>query len=66
MAIVRPGKTNEDSLTTALDAGASGIVIPHCESAQEVKDMLHKIKYRKLRISDCQGSAQDIDYTIIH
>lgn len=47
MAIVRPGKHDDDSLTTALDAGASGIVISHCESAQEVKDMLYKVNFRK-------------------
>jgi 4-hydroxy-2-oxoheptanedioate aldolase len=30
-------KHDEVSLTTALDAGAAGIVIPHCESAEEVE-----------------------------
>ncbi|KAH8889155.1 Phosphoenolpyruvate/pyruvate domain-containing protein [Thozetella sp. PMI_491] len=45
MAIVRPGKHDEDKLVTALDAGAAGIVIAHCESAQEIKDMLAKVRY---------------------
>jgi 4-hydroxy-2-oxoheptanedioate aldolase len=34
-------------LTTALDAGAAGIVIPHCESVEEVTDMLKEIYYRQ-------------------
>jgi 4-hydroxy-2-oxoheptanedioate aldolase len=37
MVIVRVPKHDEISLTTALDAGAAGIVIPHCESAAEVE-----------------------------
>jgi 4-hydroxy-2-oxoheptanedioate aldolase len=47
MVIVRVPKGDEISLTTALDAGAAGIVIPHCESAEEVKKMIKEIRYRK-------------------
>ncbi len=47
MVVVRVPKHDEVSLSTALDAGAAGIVIPHCESAQEVKDLLNEIYYRK-------------------
>jgi 4-hydroxy-2-oxoheptanedioate aldolase len=46
LVIVRVPKHDELSLTTALDAGASGIVIPHVESAQEVKDMIKEMYYR--------------------
>lgn len=46
LVIVRVPKNDELSLTTALDAGASGIVIPHVESAQEVKDMIKEMYYR--------------------
>ncbi len=46
MVIVRIPKHDELSLTTALDAGAAGIIIPHVESAQEVKDMIKEIYYR--------------------
>ncbi|KAI1839848.1 hypothetical protein JX265_009926 [Neoarthrinium moseri] len=45
MVVVRVPKHDEVSLSTALDAGAAGIVIPHCESAQEVKDMIKEIYY---------------------
>jgi 4-hydroxy-2-oxoheptanedioate aldolase len=45
MVIVRVPKRDELSLTTALDAGAAGIVIPHCESAQEVKDFIKESFY---------------------
>ena len=46
LVIVRVPKHDELSLSTALDAGASGIVIPHVESAQEVKDMIKEMYYR--------------------
>lgn len=54
MVIVRVPKHDEISLTTALDAGAAGIVIPHCESAKEVKQVLEEAYYREylsLRVS---------------
>lgn len=47
MVVVRVPKHDEVSLSTALDAGASGIVIPHVESADEVKKFLKEIYYRK-------------------
>jgi 4-hydroxy-2-oxoheptanedioate aldolase len=37
LVIVRVPKHDEVSLTTALDAGAAGIIIPHVESAEEVE-----------------------------
>ncbi|KAL7957187.1 Pyruvate/Phosphoenolpyruvate kinase-like domain-containing protein [Trichoderma compactum] len=43
MAIVRVPKEDEISLTTALDAGAAGIIIPHCESKEEVEEFTKKI-----------------------
>ncbi|KAK7181797.1 hypothetical protein DPSP01_012523 [Paraphaeosphaeria sporulosa] len=43
--VVRVPKHDEVSLITALDAGASGIVIPDVESAQDVKDFIQKIYY---------------------
>jgi 2-keto-3-deoxy-L-rhamnonate aldolase RhmA len=46
MVVVRVPKHDELSLTTALDAGAAGIVIPHVETAQEVKDMIKQMYYR--------------------
>ncbi|KAF1842434.1 Macrophomate synthase [Cucurbitaria berberidis CBS 394.84] len=45
MVIVRVPKHDEVSLTTALDAGAAGIIIPHCESAQEVKKFIKEMYY---------------------
>jgi len=47
MVVVRVPKHDEISLTTALDAGASGIVIPHCESAEEVRAVLEEAYYRQ-------------------
>ena len=49
MTIVRVPKHDEVSLVTALDAGAAGLIIPHVESAQEVKDFIKEIYYRKLQ-----------------
>ncbi|KAM0427824.1 hypothetical protein ACHAPT_007281 [Fusarium lateritium] len=45
MVVVRVPKHDEVSLTTALDAGASGIVIPCCESAEEVQKIIDTIYY---------------------
>jgi len=45
LVIVRVPKHDELSLSTALDAGAAGIVIPHCESAEEVKAFIKESFY---------------------
>ncbi|KAF2663425.1 HpcH/HpaI aldolase [Microthyrium microscopicum] len=45
MVIVRVPKGDEISLTTALDAGAAGIMIPHCESAEEVQALIKEMYY---------------------
>lgn len=47
MVIVRVPKHDTVSIATALDAGAAGIVIPHVESAQEVKDKIKEIYFRE-------------------
>lgn len=47
MVIVRVPKDDVLSITTALDAGAAGIIIPHVESADEVKQYMKEIYYRK-------------------
>lgn len=46
MVVVRVPRHDEVSLTTALDAGAAGIVIPHCESAEDVREKIKDIYYR--------------------
>ncbi|KAI4624169.1 uncharacterized protein J4E87_005668 [Alternaria ethzedia] len=45
MVICRVPKHDELSLTTALDAGCAGIVIPHVESAQEVRDFIKEMYF---------------------
>lgn len=47
MVVVRVPKHDEVSLSTALDAGAAGIVIPHVESADEVRHFIKECYYRK-------------------
>lgn len=47
MVIVRVPKHGTVSLSAALNAGASGIVITHIESAQEVKDKMKEMYFRK-------------------
>jgi 4-hydroxy-2-oxoheptanedioate aldolase len=44
---VRVPKEDEVSLSTALDAGASGIIIPHVETKEEVEEFIQKMYYRK-------------------
>jgi 4-hydroxy-2-oxoheptanedioate aldolase len=46
MVVVRVPKHDETALSTALDAGAAGIIIPHCESAQEIRDKIKEVYYR--------------------
>ncbi|KAL6874711.1 HpcH/HpaI aldolase [Trichoderma novae-zelandiae] len=48
MAIVRVPAEDEVALTTALDAGASGIIIPHCESREQVEEFMKRIYYPPL------------------
>ncbi|KAF1968417.1 hypothetical protein BU23DRAFT_655927 [Bimuria novae-zelandiae CBS 107.79] len=43
--LVRVPKHDQVSLITALDAGASAIIIPDTESAQEVEDFIQQIYY---------------------
>ena len=57
MVVVRIPKHDELSLSTALDAGAAGIVIPHVESAQEVKDKIKEMYYRKSRLQLIRNHA---------
>lgn len=47
MVIVRVPKNDEISLSTALDAGAAGIVIPHVDTADEVRSMMKEMYYRE-------------------
>ena len=47
MVVVRIPKHDETILSTALDAGAAGIVIPHCDNAAEIKHLLNEIYYRE-------------------
>lgn len=47
MVVVRIPKHDETVLSTALDAGAAGIVIPHCDNAAEIKHLLNEIYYRE-------------------
>lgn len=46
MVVCRIPKHDEVSLTTALDAGAAGLVIPHTDTAQDVRDKVKEIFYR--------------------
>jgi 4-hydroxy-2-oxoheptanedioate aldolase len=48
MVVVRVPKHDETALSTALDAGAAGIIIPHCESAQEIRDKIKEVYYPPL------------------
>jgi 4-hydroxy-2-oxoheptanedioate aldolase len=48
MVIVRVPKNDEISLSTALDAGAAGIVIPHVDTADEVRSMIKEMYYPPL------------------
>jgi hypothetical protein len=61
MVIVRVPKHDEVNLTTALDAGAAGIIIPHCESAKEVEDFKKEVFFGEQHIFTFFGF--NIDYS---
>lgn len=42
MVVVRVGKHEETLLVTALDAGASAFIIPHAESAEDVRNYMKR------------------------
>jgi 4-hydroxy-2-oxoheptanedioate aldolase len=56
MVVCRIPKHDEVSLTTALDAGAAGLVIPHTDSAQDVRDKVKEMFYR-----ECTHRMQILD-----
>jgi hypothetical protein len=45
--VVRVAKGDPVGLATALDAGASAIVMPHTETAEEVREMIKEVYYRE-------------------
>lgn len=47
LVVVRVAKNDPTGLATALDAGASAIVMPHTETAEEVREMIREVYYRK-------------------
>ncbi len=47
MVIARVPKHDETTLATALDAGAAAIIIPHCDSTQDVEEVMKEIYYRE-------------------
>lgn len=49
MVVVRVPKHDEVSLSTSLDAGAAGVVFPHMETVDDVKEMIKKVYYRAFR-----------------
>jgi 4-hydroxy-2-oxoheptanedioate aldolase len=49
MVVVRIPRGGKLVLSTALDAGAAAIVIPHVESVEEVKDIIKEMYFRRSR-----------------
>lgn len=47
LVVCRVPKHDEVSLSTALDAGCAGFVIPHTETTQDIKDKVKDIFYRE-------------------
>lgn len=45
MVVCRVPKDDEISLSTALDAGCAGIIIPHVESAEEVRGFMKRMYF---------------------
>jgi 4-hydroxy-2-oxoheptanedioate aldolase len=49
-AVIRVSCSDESEIAKALDTGASGVIVPHIESAEDCKDALAYIKYPPLGV----------------
>lgn len=49
-------------LSRVLDAGAAAVVIPHCETVQQVKDIVKDAKYGPLGIRGCANNQPILNF----
>jgi 2-keto-3-deoxy-L-rhamnonate aldolase RhmA len=49
-------------LSRILDAGAAAVVIPHCESVEQVKQIVRDSKYAPLGIRGCAGNQPALNF----
>lgn len=52
-------------LSRALDAGAAGVVIPHCETVEQVKEIVKDAKYPPLGRRGCTGNQPILNFQAV-
>ncbi|KAI6799747.1 putative 4-hydroxy-2-oxovalerate aldolase [Hortaea werneckii] len=63
--IVRIPSKSHWHLSRILDAGAAAVVIPHCETVQEVKDVVRNAKYGPLGIRGCANNQPILNFQTV-
>ncbi|KAI6980618.1 putative 4-hydroxy-2-oxovalerate aldolase [Hortaea werneckii] len=63
--IVRIPSKSHWHLSRILDAGAAAVVIPHCETIQEVKDVVRNAKYGPLGIRGCANNQPILNFQTV-
>jgi 2-keto-3-deoxy-L-rhamnonate aldolase RhmA len=60
--IVRIPSKSHWHLSRILDAGAAAVVIPHCESVEQVRQIVKDAKYAPLGIRGCAGNQPALNF----
>jgi 2-keto-3-deoxy-L-rhamnonate aldolase RhmA len=60
--IVRIPSKAQWHLSRVLDAGAAAVVIPHCETVQQVKDIVKDSKYGPLGVRGCANNQPILNF----
>jgi 2-keto-3-deoxy-L-rhamnonate aldolase RhmA len=60
--IVRIPSKSHWHLSRILDAGAAAVVIPHCETVEQVKGIVRDAKYAPLGIRGCAGNQPALNF----
>lgn len=63
--IVRIPSKSHWHLSRVLDAGAAAVVIPHCETVQQVKDVVRDAKYAPLGIRGCANNQPILNFQAV-
>ena len=62
--IARPAKGEFMRMARMLEAGASGIMYPHCDSAEEAREVVKWAKFAPLGKRGFDGSGPDVPYIL--
>ena len=63
--IVRIPSKSHWHLSRILDAGAAAVVIPHCETVQQVRDIVKDAKYAPLGVRGCANNQPALNFQTV-